>query len=153
MYGDKIRLCYTTDSFIMHIKADDFYKDINNDVDKWFVTSNYNKNDNRPLEIGKNKKVLGKFKDDLGGKIMTKFVALRAETYSFLTDEYTDDDYEKNRIVNKKAKGTKNVLLREKSYLIIILIHYLKIEYCIDHNNDLEVIIIKCIQKKSIRLY
>ena len=35
MYGDKIRLCYTdTDSFIMHIKTDDFYKDINNDVDK-----------------------------------------------------------------------------------------------------------------------
>ena len=33
MYGDKIRLCYTdTDSFIMHIKTDDFYKDINNDV-------------------------------------------------------------------------------------------------------------------------
>ena len=33
MYGDKIRLCYTdTDSFIMHIKTDDFDKDINNDV-------------------------------------------------------------------------------------------------------------------------
>ena len=34
---------------------------------------------------------------------MTKFVALRAETYSFLIDEYTDEDYEKNRIVNKKS--------------------------------------------------
>ena len=45
MYGDKIKLCYTnTDSFIMHIKTDDFYKDINNDVDKWFDTSNYDKN-------------------------------------------------------------------------------------------------------------
>ena len=40
MYGDKIRLCYTdTDSFIMHIKTDDFYKDISADVDKWFDTS------------------------------------------------------------------------------------------------------------------
>ena len=59
MYGDKIRLCYTdTDSFVMHIKTDDFYKDINNDVDKWFDTSNYDKNDNRPLEIGKNKRYL-----------------------------------------------------------------------------------------------
>ena len=38
---------------------------------------------------------------------MTKFVAFRAKTYSFLIDEYTDEDYEKNRIVNKKAKGTK----------------------------------------------
>ena len=70
MYGDKIRLCYTdTDSFIMHIKTDDFYKDISADVDKWFDTSNFNKNDNRTLEIGKNKKVLGKFKDEIGGKI------------------------------------------------------------------------------------
>ena len=55
IYGDKIRLCYTdTDSFTMHIKTDDFYKDISADVDKWFDTSNFNKNDNRPLEIGKN---------------------------------------------------------------------------------------------------
>ena len=82
MYGDKIRLCYTdTDSFIMHIKTDDFYKDINNDVEKWFHTSNFDKNDNRPLEIDKNKKVLGKFRDELGGKIMTKFCALTAKTY------------------------------------------------------------------------
>ena len=154
MYDDKIRLCYTdTDSFIIHIKTDGFYKDLNNDVDKWFDTSNYDKNDNRPLEIGKNKKVLGKFKDEIGGKIITKFVALRAKTYSFLIDEYTDKDYEKNRIVIKKLKEQKNVLLREKSYLIIILIHCLKIKYCIDHNNDLEVIITKCIQKKSIKLH
>ena len=115
MYGGKIRLCYTdTDSFIMHIKTDDFYKDINNDVDKWFDTSNYDKNDNRPLEIGKNKKVLGKFKDEIGGKLMTKFVALRAKTYSFLIDEYTDEDYEKNRIVNKKAKGTKKCVVKRE---------------------------------------
>ena len=131
MYGDKIRFCYTdTDSSIMYIKTDDFYKDISADVDKWFDTSNFNKYDNRPLEIGKNKKVLGKFKDEFGSKIMTKFVALRAKTYSFLIDEYTDEDYEKNRIV-KKLKEQKSVLLREKSCLIIILIHCLKIKYCI----------------------
>ena len=115
MYGDKIRLCYTdTDSFIMHIKTDDFYKDISADVDKWFDTSNFNKSDNRPLEIGKNKKVLGKFKDEIGGKIMTKFVALRAKTYSFLIDEYRDEDYAKNRTVNKKAKGTKKCVVKRE---------------------------------------
>ena len=115
MYGDKIKLCYTnTDSFIMHIKTDDFYKDISADVNKWFDTSNFNKNDNRPLEIGKNKKALRKFKDDLGGKIMTKFVALRAKTYSFLIDDFKDDDYEKNRIVNKKAKGTKKCVVKRE---------------------------------------
>ena len=73
-----------------------------------------NENDNRPLEIGKNKKVLGKFKDETGGKIMTKFVALRARTYSFLIDECTDEDYEKNRIVNKKAKRTKKCVVERE---------------------------------------
>ena len=61
-YQDNIKLCYMdTDSFILQIQTDDFFKDINNDVNKWFDTSNYEKNDNRPLEIGKNKKVIGKF--------------------------------------------------------------------------------------------
>ena len=103
------------DSFIMRIKTDDFYKDINNDVDKWFDTSNYDKNDTRPLEIGKNKKVLGKFKDELDGKIMTKFCALRAKIYSCLIEEYTGEDYEKNRIVNKKAKGTKKCVVKRET--------------------------------------
>ena len=86
-YGDKIKLCYIdTDSFIMRIKTEDFYKDISADVDKCFDTSNFDNNDNRPLEIGKNKKVLGIFKDEIGGKIMTKFCALRAKTHSFLID-------------------------------------------------------------------
>ena len=55
-YSDKARLCYMdTDSFIMHIKTEDFYKDIANDVERWFDTSNYDEKDNRPLPIGKNK--------------------------------------------------------------------------------------------------
>ena len=154
MYGDKIRLCYTdTDNFIMHIKTDDLYKDIDNDVDKWFDTSNFNKNDNRPLEIGKNKKVLGKFKDELGGKIMTKLCALRAKTYSFLINDFTDDDYENNRIVNKKAKGTKKYVVKREILFNNYLDSFLRIKYCIDHKKDLEVIITKCIQKKSIKLH
>ena len=45
MYRDKIKLCYTvTDSFIIHIKTDDFYKDISAEVGKLFDTSNFNKN-------------------------------------------------------------------------------------------------------------
>ena len=99
---------------LLCILKHDFYKDISADVDKWFDTSNFNKNDNRSLEIGKNKNVLGKFKDEICGKIMTKFVALRAKIYSFLIDEYTDNDYEKNRIVNKKAKGTKKCVVKRE---------------------------------------
>ena len=42
-YGDKERLCYMdTDSFVMHIKRKDFFKDIADDVARWFDTSNYN---------------------------------------------------------------------------------------------------------------
>ena len=90
-----------TDSFILHIQIDDFFKDISCDVDKWFDRSNFDKNDNRPLEIGKSKKVLGKFKDELGGKILTEFVALRAKTYAYA--QLNDDKLEEH----KKAKGTK----------------------------------------------
>ena len=80
-YGDNVKLCYMdTDSFIMHVRTEDLYKDIANDNEKRFDTSNYECD--RPLPTGKNKKVLGLMKDELGGKIMTEFVALRPKTYS-----------------------------------------------------------------------
>ena len=47
-----------TDSFVIHVITEDFYEDIANDVEKWFDTSNYDKNDNRKLPIDKNKKVM-----------------------------------------------------------------------------------------------
>ena len=61
-YGDNVKLCYIdTDSFIMHIKTEDFYKDIADDVGKRFDPSNYEIN--RPLPTGKNKKVIGLMKE------------------------------------------------------------------------------------------
>ena len=76
-YGDKIKLCYMdTDSYVYDIKTEDFYKDISEDVEARFDTSAYTSN--RPLPIGKNKKVIGLMKDELGGGIMKEFVALRA---------------------------------------------------------------------------
>ena len=57
-YNDNIKLCYMdTDSFVMNIKTEDFYKDTANDVEKRFDTSNHEVN--RPLPTGKNKKVIG----------------------------------------------------------------------------------------------
>ena len=45
-YGDKAQLCCTdTDSYVIYIKTEDFYKDIAKDVERWFDTSNYNKKD------------------------------------------------------------------------------------------------------------
>ena len=79
-YRDRAKLCYTdTDSFIIHIKTDDFFEDISNDVEIWYDTSNYDENDIIPLPIGKNKKVIGLFKDKLGGRIMKEFCAVRAK--------------------------------------------------------------------------
>ena len=102
-YNDKVKLCYMdTDSFIMNIKTNDFYKDIANDVDKRFDISNYELN--IPLPTGKNKKVIGLIKDELGGKITTEFVTLRPKTYSYLTDDSKED---------KKAKGTKKCVIKK----------------------------------------
>ena len=54
-YNDNVKLCYMdTNSFIMNIKTNDFYKDIANDVENRSDTSNYEVN--RPLPTGKNKK-------------------------------------------------------------------------------------------------
>ena len=94
-----------TDSFVIYIKTEDFFEDISNDVERWFDTSNYDKNDKRPLPIGKNKKVPGLFKDELGGKIITEVVALRPKTYAYLMDDGSD---------HKKAKGTKKCVIKQK---------------------------------------
>ena len=74
-----------TDSFIVYIKADDIYKDISEDVETRFDTSNSELD--KPFPKGKNKKVIGLMKDELGGKIMMKFVRLRVKTYSYFIDD------------------------------------------------------------------
>ena len=102
-YGDMVKLCYMdTDSLIMNIKTKAFYKDIAQDVEERFDTSNYDVD--RPLPKGKNKKVIGLMKDELGGGIITEFVALRPKTYSYMTDEF---------IEMKKAKGTKKCVIKK----------------------------------------
>ena len=61
-YQDRAKLCYMdTDSFIIQIETEDFYKDIATNVEKWFDTANYDEDDKRPLPIGKNKQVIGLF--------------------------------------------------------------------------------------------
>ena len=73
-YGDIAKLCYTdTDNVIIHIITEDCFVDISDYVKRWFDTSNYDENGKRPLSVGKNKKVIGLFKDELGGKVMKDF--------------------------------------------------------------------------------
>ena len=80
-YNDKAKLYYMdTNSFVINIFTEDFFEDINNDVERWFDTSNYDKSDKRSIQIGVNKKVIGMLKDELGGKMMKEFCVLRAKT-------------------------------------------------------------------------
>ena len=105
-YQGKAKLCcMDTDSFIIHIKTEDFYEDIVNDVQKWFDTSNSDENDKRSLPIGKNKNVNGLVKDEVGRKIMIEFVRLRAKSYTYLMD----DDSK-----HKKAKRTKKCVIKRR---------------------------------------
>ena len=67
--------------------------------------SNYDENDKRPLPIGKNKKVPGLFKDELGGKIITEVVAIRPKTYAYLIDDGSE---------HKKAEGIKKCVIKRK---------------------------------------
>ena len=49
--------------------------------------------------------MIGLMKDELGGKIMTEFVALRPKTYSYLTDDCEED---------KKVKRTKKCVIKRR---------------------------------------
>ena len=51
------------------------------------------------------KKVIHLFKDELGGKIMPQFVALRAKAYAYLIEDGSE---------YKKAKGTKKCVVKRR---------------------------------------
>ena len=102
-YGNRAKLCYMdTDSFIINIKTEYFYEDISENVMERFDTSNYIYN--RPLPKNVNEKVLGLMKDELGGGIITEFVALRPKAYSCKTND---------NIELKKAKGTRQCVVKK----------------------------------------
>ena len=85
-------------SFIKNVKTDDIYKDIPEYIETRFDTSNYELD--KPISKGKNKKVIRLMKDELRGRIMTKFVGLRTKTYSYLIDDGS---------VTEKQKAQKSV--------------------------------------------
>ena len=105
-YGlEKLKLCYMDrDSLVYDIKTEDFYEDIANDAEARFNTSGYSKTDCRPLPIGISKKVIGLTKDELGGKIMTEFMAMRPKLYSYKKLGGSED---------KKCKGIKKCVVKK----------------------------------------
>ena len=106
-YDDNVKLCYKIVILIvlsLILKQKIFMKIIlkKDDVEKRFDRSNYEID--RPLPTGKVKKAIRLMKEELGGKIMTEFIALRPKTYAYLMD----DDSE-----IKKAKGTKKLVIKK----------------------------------------
>ena len=89
------------DSFIIHIKTEDAYEDVADDVEKDLIYQIMKLIDHC-LQV-KTKKVIGLMKNDLEGKILTEFLALWPKTYSYLMDDGNSD---------KKAKGTKKFVIK-----------------------------------------
>ena len=108
-YGNKAELLFTdTDSLMYLIQTEDFYQDIKKDINKKFDTSDYPENHLSGIKTGVNKKVIGKFKDEVGGNQITHFVGLRPKLYTFKVEE-------KGEI--RKAKGVKkNVIKKSLSF-------------------------------------
>ena len=105
-YNERAKLLFTdTDSLAYEIQTEDFYKDISSDVETTFDTSNFPPSHPSGIPTGKNKKVVGMFKDEAGGKIIEEFVGLRAKLYS-----YKMFDSEKEE---KKCKGVKQSVVEK----------------------------------------
>ncbi len=103
-YGNKIKLLITdTDSLTSEIKTEDFYEDMKKMISE-FDTSDYPK-DNIYGIPQVNKKVLGKFKDEMNGEIIEEFVGLASKLYSI--KKLTASEI-------KKAKGIKKHITKNQ---------------------------------------
>ena len=105
-YKEKAKLCYmVTDSLLLTFLLKTFLRILIMVLKDGLDRSNYDNNDKKPLLIGKNKRLIRMFRDELGGKIIKEFCAPRAKTYAYSMD----DDIE-----NKKAKGTKKCIIKHR---------------------------------------
>ena len=111
-YDDAVELLFThTDSLMYLIHTDDFYQDISRDIKRKFDTSDYPEKHPSGIRTGVNKKVIGKFKDEVAGRQITHFVGLRPKLYS-LKVEGGGDARE-----TRKCKGIKkNVIKHEITF-------------------------------------
>ena len=102
-YDDKTKLVYTdTDSYVIKVDTEDLYEGLN-EINDYMDFSDY------PVEHPNydktNKKVLGKFKDEMNGKIITKFIGLKPKSYCYKI--YGEDkDHKKSKgIVKHKVSS------------------------------------------------
>ena len=106
-YETSAKLLFTdTDSLAYEIETQGFYKDISNHVLRLFDTSNFSKNHPSEIEAGLSKKVVGMFKDEVGGEIIEEFVGLRSKLYSYKMFEGKEE---------KKCKGVKKNVVKKST--------------------------------------
>jgi len=97
MYTNKAKLLFTdTDSLCYTVETDNIYYDLVQ-ILAHLDTSSYPKD--HPLYGIENKKKLGKFKDELCGKIMQEFIGLRSKLYTY---SWLDGN---ELLMEMKAKG------------------------------------------------
>ena len=103
-YGEKAKLLFTdTDSLCYEIQTEDFFRDVSPDVERLFDTSGYPKNHLSGIQAGLNKKVIGLFKDEVGGKIISEFLGLRSKLYAYKMFEGPE---------SKTCKGVKKAIVK-----------------------------------------
>ena len=106
-YDERAKLLFTdTDSLAYEIQTEDFYRDISPDVEAMFDTSDFSESHPSGILVGANKKVVGMFKDEAGGKIIEEFVGLRAKLYSYKM-------FEGKKKEKKKCKGVKHAVVKK----------------------------------------
>ena len=106
-HQDNIKLVYTdTDSYVIKVETDDLYEDFK-EINEYMDFSDYNVE--HPNYDKTNKKVLGKFKDEMNGKIITHFIGLKPKAYCYKV--YGDEKE------HKKSKGVvKHKVSNQLSY-------------------------------------
>ena len=113
-YGEKANLLFTdTDSLCYEIETEDFFRDVSPDVNERFDTSEYPKNHPSGIPTGKNKKVIGLFKDEADGNIISEFVGLRSKCYAI---KIFESGTELKKCKSVKKSFVKNELVTFNDY-------------------------------------
>ena len=101
-YGDRAKLLFTdTDSLCYEIETEDVYGDFYADKDKF---DNPDYLTDHPYHFTRNKKVIGKIKDETAGVPIVEFIGLRSKMYSYILD---------NGKNGKTAKGIKKAVIKK----------------------------------------
>ncbi len=115
-WGNNIEIIQTdTDGLMLYVKTEDFYKDIKNDIKRWWDTSNFSK-DNKFRLKPKNKMKLGCFKIETGENIVTIFIGLRAKMYCYTIECESESD--PCTILKKREKGVPRHIINKHQFKI-----------------------------------